>query len=35
MGNEFGKISVTRVYHIGLPVNDIKRAEKFMWRFWG
>ena len=24
-----GKISVTRVYHIGLPVNDIKRAEKF------
>ena len=24
-----GKISVTRVYHVGLPVNDIKRAEKF------
>ena len=24
-----GKISVTRVYHIGLPVNDMKRAEKF------
>ena len=24
-----GKISVTRVYHIGLPVNDIERAEKF------
>lgn len=23
------KISVTRVYHIGLPVNDLKRAEKF------
>ena len=23
------KISVTRVYHIGLPVNDIKRAEQF------
>jgi catechol 2,3-dioxygenase-like lactoylglutathione lyase family enzyme len=24
-----GKIRVTRVYHVGLPVNDIKRAEKF------
>jgi catechol 2,3-dioxygenase-like lactoylglutathione lyase family enzyme len=24
-----GKISVARVYHIGLPVNDIKRAEEF------
>jgi extradiol dioxygenase family protein len=24
-----GKITVTRVYHIGLPVNDIKRAERF------
>jgi catechol 2,3-dioxygenase-like lactoylglutathione lyase family enzyme len=23
------KITVTRVYHVGLPVNDIKRAEKF------
>lgn len=24
-----GKITVTRAYHIGMPVNDIKRAEKF------
>jgi catechol 2,3-dioxygenase-like lactoylglutathione lyase family enzyme len=24
-----GKITVTRLYHIGIPVNDIKRAERF------
>jgi catechol 2,3-dioxygenase-like lactoylglutathione lyase family enzyme len=24
-----GKINVTRTYHIGIPVNDIQRAEKF------
>jgi len=24
-----GKITVTRTYHIGIPVNDIERAEKF------
>jgi catechol 2,3-dioxygenase-like lactoylglutathione lyase family enzyme len=24
-----GKITVSRVYHIGLPVNDLKRAERF------
>src|SRR5262245_65493921 len=23
------KITVTRLYHIGIPVNDIARAEKF------
>lgn len=26
---EMGKITVKNVYHIGIPVNDIKRAEKF------
>jgi catechol 2,3-dioxygenase-like lactoylglutathione lyase family enzyme len=24
-----GKITVTRTYHIGIPVNDIARAERF------
>jgi len=24
-----GKITVTRTYHIGIPVNDIERVEKF------
>lgn len=24
-----GKITVTSIYHIGIPVNDIRRAEKF------
>jgi catechol 2,3-dioxygenase-like lactoylglutathione lyase family enzyme len=24
-----GKITVTGTYHIGIPVNDIERAEKF------
>ena len=24
-----GKITVTKTYHIGIPVNDIARAEKF------
>lgn len=24
-----GKITVKNVYHIGIPVNDIKRAERF------
>ncbi len=24
-----GKVAVSRLYHIGIPVNDMKRAEKF------
>ena len=24
-----GKINLTRVYHIGIPVNDLERAERF------
>ena len=24
-----GKINLKRVYHIGIPVNDIERAERF------
>jgi catechol 2,3-dioxygenase-like lactoylglutathione lyase family enzyme len=24
-----GKISLKRVYHIGIPVNDLERAEHF------
>ncbi len=24
-----GKVTVTRLYHIGIPVNDLERAEKF------
>ena len=29
-----GKITVTRTYHIGIPVNDIERAEKFYVNVW-
>ena len=24
-----GKINLKRVYHIGIPVNDLERAERF------
>ena len=24
-----GNVAVSRLYHIGIPVNDMKRAEKF------
>ena len=28
-GTTMGKVTVSKVYHIGIPVNDMKRAEKF------
>jgi catechol 2,3-dioxygenase-like lactoylglutathione lyase family enzyme len=28
-GTPMGKVTVTRLYHIGIPVNDLERAEKF------
>jgi len=26
---EMGKINLKRVYHIGIPVNDLEQAERF------